>query len=1308
MERKPKWAWELYPLDDALWKIQYHDDPMDHLLDPRRFDSVVMHQQGTEPESSEEKPVYSDPAAAKPPKLSSLERMKFDEKLYKLAFGRVVRRPASPDNTFVGKDGCDTEALAYRTHPYADRKPYPPRKPSEKLHFERLNATQFKLYSTEQAKNTQSKDWLRCGSLYHDFVDAQKRKELGDVSSSDQQGLLYLLEKRIAENKAGPVSDRWTARQIRRGRYYVNSLLDSMVPDSEFFRNDLFIYNGRNNNNLQSIGMDSLTTIFVRKDPRTKETRTDRTSQVLMELSKFENLCPNSEDRQLLRMLLGHGDDLKSTSYLLSPFDAARLSQSMLVLPRQDRDLTVFKASLQGNISTNDSEILFPSSRGSPPAYLPPRPVPVKVDRATVKQSQRTPWANAVTYFAVCQEIPKESPPASPLPPTTEAATPTSKADEGVTSVVQIPVDVPETSVPLVNPGTTTSNALPTPVLSSTTIGPFERLQHAYNRIVDPVPTFSMEDFSSWLYLYQSASDDSGAGAPDVIFPDKSPSKNTLDTELPLGFPTLTPVLPEHTCAVDPRSDFPATYIHPPIQLGVYLYDDYRSSQEDSDDDILRAFTPPPRFDTPTPDSDPELFSGLATPDSASNPADSEFKFPSATTDVNSAFPVGSSTPDKSDQPSRIRELMDPADDVLTKYSKSNSKYIHGPPGHRDPVNEDFPLMDPVTVDTCVNHAEHTSNLFYMFTSRILQRGRRKELFFLAMAYPEASLYLQSARCLRGLTSAQRQRVIGPFTSAQREAYNARFNPTRMEYTRRLETYDRLYSINVPDTSADFDSIPTPPAFKYIAERKLREALFPIPSDPDQLRFGQPHTAEYVTESITDSEDEDTQPYVHSESSTLPPSTVSDSELPGYSYSSDDLLKKTSVTGHFLGEIWGPYFSGSLLQDIPLDLSFDEFLDELDTQLVRGPIQLDSTEYNELPSGYEDQSTQFANMWARKQLSQLDNVSFLENSDDSSSTCSSTYSTTESALTTDSEPEPELAESVTTAAISATKPALLVPRISQHRFKGEEDLLQSLARRGKAKQKIKNVITQFTLPPTVVPIPQGYHQEETAKKRTIQMDVHSSFVVHPVTGEIHNLDFDMAPDTHAHFHRREYNRHVADLPSDQSRDLYSTDLQSLLQYHRIDPETKIPYFVSGTVYNYIFDHLRPQTVSLGYQKALTADERDALSQTYPDVLSCLRGNVDVTAVPLTRLALYSFLAKDPRFQVLGTHVHRPQLFHYTICMLEPTLFTPYSYRPWVSLLSDVDTHSWSPLSSFTCLCGRAEVLKKVFSLNYYITHFPFS
>ena len=86
MERRPNWAWELFPWSDSLWELQYHGDPLDHLLDPRRHDSAKIDE--PEPESSIVKPKKSNPvignAAVKP----SLERMRYDERLYQLAFGR--------------------------------------------------------------------------------------------------------------------------------------------------------------------------------------------------------------------------------------------------------------------------------------------------------------------------------------------------------------------------------------------------------------------------------------------------------------------------------------------------------------------------------------------------------------------------------------------------------------------------------------------------------------------------------------------------------------------------------------------------------------------------------------------------------------------------------------------------------------------------------------------------------------------------------------------------------------------------------------------------------------------------------------------------------------------------------------------------------------------------------------------------------------------------------------------------------------------------------------------------------------------
>ena len=125
------------------------------------------------------------------------------------------------------------------------------------------------------------------------------------------------------------------------------------VEFSDVFEKQLLNSNSRRNThnhpNPQSWGMDAFTTVIVRKAKNSREKdRTDKSCQVLMELSRFDNVCPQYEDRQLLRVLLGRGDDLRSSSYLLSPYDAARLSQSMLVLPQQEREVTVFKACHMG------------------------------------------------------------------------------------------------------------------------------------------------------------------------------------------------------------------------------------------------------------------------------------------------------------------------------------------------------------------------------------------------------------------------------------------------------------------------------------------------------------------------------------------------------------------------------------------------------------------------------------------------------------------------------------------------------------------------------------------------------------------------------------------------------------------------------------------------------------------------------------------------------------------------------------------------------------------------------------------------
>ncbi|CBY14297.1 unnamed protein product [Oikopleura dioica] len=1304
MERKPKWALEIAPWSPSLWEMQYHEDPLDHLLDPRRHDSTKISE--PEPVSSVTKPRNDGLTAGKVSEKSSLTRMRYDEKLYQLAFGRVMRRSPSPDNTHLDADGCDAPSLPYRTHPYDQRTTYKPRKPTEQLFFERLNATQFKVYSSQSALDSKDSEWLRVGSLFHDHIEAVHRQKQGDVSSTDQHGLSYQLEKRILENKAGLEADRWTRKQIRQGRYYVQSLLEAMVPDSDHFRADLFmyvdyiviIYNDKNHNNLQSVGMDCLTTVFEFQDT-TGKTRRSKPCQVLMELSRFDNLCPRYSDRQLLRLMLGRGDDLSSSSYLLSPLDAARLSQSMLVLPRQERDLFVFKATLSGSpigtfmVSSQNSsqsvytdEVLFPTLSSAQTTFSPDAPVSSLAERKNQQNAQKTSRAAASTYRSACANFPDrkgfstdynitDSPvlPTAPEPEQARAE-PSNNADPA-TPLSVTPLNEAVTSEAQRSPGRTGTpssslGANSTPELSTS---PFDRLQEAFDRIVDPIPPISLEEFPSWLYIFSSASATEDPNHDLGLEISVKPDAVALPTANSNGRPFLELPPAVHTCDPDPRTSFPPHYVHPPMALGVHLYDDYDSLNEDSDDDVLRVFTPPPRFDTPTPDDSPRCFSGLQTPDPANSPQGHDtdvFQYPAIQDALVPEIPYSTSTPTKN-----------------AVNSVNVASYSQGPPGHRVPEIEDFSLDNPSPVHTCETSNEHSSNLFYMFASRIIYRGTRKELFLLCMSYPDAALYMHHARCLRGLTPAQKQRVIGPFTESQKAAFRERFHPTRLKYTRRLEIFDRLYSIEVPDTSPDFkDFLPphTPPAFKYMAEKRLRELLFNRRySDPNQPRFGR-STAEYVTESITESSEEIGDSDVDSDCAVFEDESTTESLL----FDTDDYLLKAApysngdtATGHFLGEIWGPYFTGSVLHDIPVDLTFDEFLDELDEQVKHGPIQVDPALAG---ISLEDPSAEAALTWVRQKMGTSESLlPFAENNADLTgpdTSSSDEYSTTEEALT-DSEDEED---------IGLPSDADLGPIFKDYHFKDQDRVQKSLDRAGKEHSISKTA--QFSVPSICVLVPYGFHQSDSKKKGQVVMDYSRSVSIHPVRKELFLIDYDLAPDTHLMLQSREYNLAHKDAASAATS--YPTEIGTLAQFVQVDPKTGISFFPVGTMNKFIRQFLGPRPVSLGYQQFVLAAKVDSRTASYPGVLNVLRGNVNVSFLPMTKLASYAFMRKDRRFKDKTEDIVRPQLFYYSIKMLEPTHFCSTSRRHWVILLSDVDVHSWTPVSSFALLCGKMEVLLK--------------
>jgi hypothetical protein len=66
--------------------------------------------------------------------------------------------------------------------------------------------------------------------------------------------------------------------------------------------------------------------------------------------------------------------------------------------------------------------------------------------------------------------------------------------------------------------------------------GPFDRLQRAYSRIVDPIPHNSLENFPTWLYLFSSASSEA---QQDAVFNAQAAELHEYPLELPVGFPSL-------------------------------------------------------------------------------------------------------------------------------------------------------------------------------------------------------------------------------------------------------------------------------------------------------------------------------------------------------------------------------------------------------------------------------------------------------------------------------------------------------------------------------------------------------------------------------------------------------------------------------------------------------------------------------------------------------------------------------------------------------------------------------------------------
>jgi hypothetical protein len=124
--------------------------------------------------------------------------------------------------------------------------------------------------------------------------------------------------------------------------------------------------------------------------------------------------------------------------------------------------------------------------------------------------------------------------------------------------------------------------------------------------------------------------------------------------------------------------------------------------------------------------------------------------------------------------------------------------------------------------------------------------------------------------------------------------------------------------------------------------------------------------------------------------------------------------------------------------------------------------------------------------------------------------------------------------------------------------------------------RTKSVRARYTLPTTVVLVPYGHHQSEAVRRGQATMDYQRSPVIHPVRKEMYLVAYDLSPETHALFYRREYNQSIDKLPTTPEC-LYSDVMPSLVQHVMFDAETNVAYFPSGTLNKLFRYHLFPRS-----------------------------------------------------------------------------------------------------------------------------------
>ncbi|CBY15568.1 unnamed protein product, partial [Oikopleura dioica] len=310
MSSDGEWAWEKYKDSPELWKLIYHASPFNFLIDPRAGDANKLAL--TEPSStSDEQPRFYDPAKTKKSSRRSAPRVKYDLTLFKLCFGQAIRRPSSPDRIFLDDNNDDTIELRYRTPPKEDFCGYAAPAGYTTLHFEALNASQYRVYYTDADRQARNRSWFRAGSTFHRYYIGKLREEEGDLTSADQQGLRYAFNLQLKANSNLPANARFSKAEVERVRYLVDSLLGAFDPQSPYFRHDVFILNPANPtthyDSFQSFGHELLASSYQYKDSK-GILRREKPASALRRLSKFSCLAPLASDRELFRRFMGKDD----------------------------------------------------------------------------------------------------------------------------------------------------------------------------------------------------------------------------------------------------------------------------------------------------------------------------------------------------------------------------------------------------------------------------------------------------------------------------------------------------------------------------------------------------------------------------------------------------------------------------------------------------------------------------------------------------------------------------------------------------------------------------------------------------------------------------------------------------------------------------------------------------------------------------------------------------------------------------------------------------------------------------------------